>query len=65
MGIWRSESAARGDELAHADDDDGAATWRRIMSAVTQLANKTRPTRSISSQNLTLVTVLGPLSRCL
>jgi hypothetical protein len=43
MGIWRSESAARGDELAHADDDDGAATWRRIMAAVTQLASQTLP----------------------
>ena len=35
------ESAARADELALAGDDDGAATWRRIMEAVTQLANKT------------------------
>jgi hypothetical protein len=33
------ESAARADELALAGDDDGAATWRRIMGAVTQLAN--------------------------
>jgi hypothetical protein len=24
-----------------AGDDDGAATWRRIMAAVTQLGNKT------------------------
>jgi len=41
------ESAARADELALAGDDDGAATWRRIMAAVTQLANKTSvgPTR--------------------
>jgi hypothetical protein len=37
------ESAARADELALAGDDDGAATWRRIMTAVTQLANKTPP----------------------
>ena len=28
------ESAARADELALAGDDDGAATWRRIMAAV-------------------------------
>jgi hypothetical protein len=35
------ESAARADELALAGDDDGAPTWRRIMAAVTQLANKT------------------------
>jgi hypothetical protein len=35
------ESAARADELALAGDDDGAATWRRIMAAVTQLANTT------------------------
>jgi len=37
------ESAARADELALAGDDDGAATWRRIIGAVTQLANKTPP----------------------
>jgi hypothetical protein len=35
------ESAARADELALAGDDDGAATWRRIMAAVIQLANQT------------------------
>jgi hypothetical protein len=42
---WRAldESAARADELALAGDDDGAATWRRIMAAVIQLANKTPP----------------------
>jgi hypothetical protein len=39
------ESAARADELALAGDDDGATTWRRIMAAVTQLANKTPPGR--------------------
>ena len=39
------ESAARADELALAGDDDGAATWRRIMSAVTELANKIPPGR--------------------
>ena len=39
------ESAARPDELAPAGDDDGAATWRRIMTAVTQLANNTPPGR--------------------
>jgi hypothetical protein len=39
------ESAARADELALAGDDDGAATWRRIMAAVEQLANKTPPGR--------------------
>jgi hypothetical protein len=37
------ESAARADELALAGDDDGAATWCRIMAAVIQLANKTPP----------------------
>jgi hypothetical protein len=37
------ESAARADELAAAGDHSGAATWRRIMAAVTQLANKTPP----------------------
>jgi len=35
------ESAARADELASAGDDDGAATWRRIMAVVTQLADTT------------------------
>jgi hypothetical protein len=39
------ERAARADELALASDDDGATTWRRNMSAVTQLANKTPPGR--------------------
>jgi hypothetical protein len=35
------ESAARADELARAGDDDGAATWRRIMAAVVELADTT------------------------
>jgi hypothetical protein len=35
------ESAARANELALAGDDDGAVTWRRIMRAVTDLANTT------------------------
>ena len=35
--------AARADELALAGDDDGATTWRRIMAAVTELANQTPP----------------------
>ena len=39
----REESAARADELASVGDHNGAATWRRIMAAVTQLANKTPP----------------------
>jgi hypothetical protein len=39
------ESAGRANELALAGDDDGAANWRRIMSAVTELANKTPPGR--------------------
>lgn len=37
------ESAARANELARAGDDDGAATWRRIMAAVGELANTTPP----------------------
>jgi hypothetical protein len=37
------ESAVRVNELALAGDDEGAATWRRIMAAVEQLANKTPP----------------------
>jgi hypothetical protein len=35
------ESAARANERALAGDDDGAATWRRIMAAVEQLSNNT------------------------
>ena len=37
------ESAARADELAAGDDHNGAATWRRITDAVSQLANLTPP----------------------
>jgi hypothetical protein len=37
------KSAARADELALAGDADGASTWRRIMAAVTELANKIPP----------------------
>ena len=37
------ESAARADEFALAGDDDGATSWRRIMAAVTELANKIPP----------------------
>jgi hypothetical protein len=32
-------------KLALAGDDAGAATWRRIMAAVTQLANNAPPGR--------------------
>ena len=39
------ESAARATDLTLAGDDDGAATWHRIMAAVTELANKTPPGR--------------------
>jgi hypothetical protein len=39
------ETASRENELALAGDDDGAATWRRIMAVVTQLANETPPGR--------------------
>ena len=39
------ENAARANELTLAGDDEGAATWRRIMAAVTQFANKTQPGR--------------------
>jgi hypothetical protein len=38
-----NESAARADELAAGDDHNGAATWRRITDAVSQLANLTPP----------------------
>jgi len=37
------ESAARADELVAAGDDNEAAVWRRIMDAITKLANKTPP----------------------
>ena len=37
------ESAARADERAAGDDHNGAATWRRITDAVSQLANTTPP----------------------
>jgi len=37
------ESAARATELTLAGDDDGAATWHRIMAAVAELANTTPP----------------------
>jgi hypothetical protein len=39
------ESSSRADELALADDHDGAATWHRIMTAVTWLTNTTPPGR--------------------
>jgi hypothetical protein len=39
------ENAARATDLTLAGDDDGAATWHRIMAAVTALANKTPPGR--------------------
>jgi hypothetical protein len=48
QALWRKgldESAARADDLALAGDNDGAATWRRIMAAVEQLPNKTPPGR--------------------
>jgi hypothetical protein len=37
------ESPARADELAATGDDDGEATWRRIMAAVAELANTAPP----------------------
>jgi dTDP-4-dehydrorhamnose reductase len=37
------ESMARADELTAVDDQNGAATWRRIADAVVQLANKIPP----------------------
>jgi hypothetical protein len=33
-----NESVTRADELAAGDDQNGAATWRRIATAVEQLA---------------------------
>jgi hypothetical protein len=37
------ESTMRADELAADGDHNGAATWRRITSAVRQLGNHTPP----------------------
>ena len=37
------ESAARADELVAAGDDNGAAVWRRITTAVVELANMRIP----------------------
>ena len=39
----RKESATRADELATAEDHNGAAIWRRITDAIGQLANQTPP----------------------
>ena len=39
------ETASRINELALAGGGDGASTWRRIMSAVTELSNKIPPGR--------------------
>ena len=39
------ECAARADELVAAGDDNGAAVWRRITTAVADLANTTPPGR--------------------
>jgi len=44
-GTFKEESAVRANELALAGDDAGATTWRRIMSAVMELANKIPPGR--------------------
>jgi hypothetical protein len=38
-----AESAARAAELASSGDGNGAATWRRIVDAVTQLDNTIPP----------------------
>jgi hypothetical protein len=37
----KADAAARGDELFTEQDHDGAAVWRRITDAVSQLANVT------------------------
>jgi hypothetical protein len=37
------ESAARADELVAQDDYNGAASWRRISTAVVELANTAPP----------------------
>ena len=39
------ESSTRADELMAARDDNGAAVWRRIATAVAELANTTPPGR--------------------
>ena len=37
------ESAIRAEELAEEGDHNGAAVWRRVTSAIEQLANRTPP----------------------
>ena len=37
------ECTTRADQLAAENDYDGAAVWRRITDAVSQLANRTPP----------------------
>ena len=41
----RAPPAPACDELVAAGDDNGAAVWRRITTAVAQLANTTPPGR--------------------
>jgi hypothetical protein len=41
LGRALEESTARADEFAAAEEQNGAATWRRIANAVVQLANTT------------------------
>jgi hypothetical protein len=41
----RKESSARADELASGGDHNGAAVWRRIISAVVELATTYRRDR--------------------
>jgi len=43
MHLWRARLALT--SWRSPADDDGAATWCRIMAAVEQLANKTPPGR--------------------
>jgi hypothetical protein len=52
------ESAARATELTLAGDDDGAATWHRIMAAVAELANTTPRGRSTDRER----SIRAPLS---
>jgi hypothetical protein len=50
----RSRKARRVDEFAAAGDQNGAATWRRIVGAVVQLSNNPArlPTQMLTGQQV-------------
>ena len=54
------QSRTRIDELAADGDHDGADTWRRITTAVEQLANDRRPDRHTDRSGLVTVDSFDP-----